>query len=485
MSETRALAWNTGIQIIGKIISTAIGVVIVGLMTRYLGQVGFGEYSTANAYLQIFALLLDLGLNVTLTALLGEHANDPAFERRCISALFTLRFVLAAVVIVFVAPAIALFFPYSPTLKLAIIALTGSFFFPALTQIATGVQQRHLKMQITAIGEVAGRVILLIGLLFAISEHFGLIPVVLFVSFGSFANFLLNVIFTKAYGVFRWNWDPAFWRLALKRSWPIGLSIAFNLIYYKADTFILSLVRSQAEVGLYGAAYRVLDILVTVPFMYAGVMLPLLSKHWAASAKESFMRLLAQSVNVMFLLVTPMVAGTLVLGRPIMSVIAGSDFAVSGDVLKILILAVGAIYINTVFAHAVVALDAQRKMLPVYISVALVTLAGYLVFIPRYGMWAAAWLTLFSESAVLLGSFFVTRSFVRIHYKSRVPFAAIGASVIMAAAVSLLEHYWLPIPILAGAVIYTAGVFLFGGITKETLKEILTIRKTTEITPLP
>ncbi|MDO8583853.1 MAG: flippase [bacterium] len=482
MSLTRAIAWNTGVQVIGKVISTALGVVIIGLMTRHLGQVGFGEYSTANAYLQIFALLLDLGLNVTLISMLGERAGDTTFEKRCISAIFTLRLILAAIVIVLIAPAIALALPYSPALKLAIIALTGSFFFPSLNQVVTGVQQRHLKMNMVAIGEILGRLVLLGGLLYAMRAGLGLLPIVLFVSLGSFANFIVNFFATRHYGGFHWNWDPTFWKMALKRSWPIGVSIAFNIIYYKSDTFILSLARSQAEVGLYGAAYRVLDILITLPFMYAGVMLPLLSKQWAASAKDAFSRLLSKSADVMFLLVFPMVGGTLILGRQVMMAIAGSDFAVSGDILKILILAVGIIYINTVFSHAVVAVQAQKKMLPVYIIVALVTLAGYLLFIPRFGVWAAAWLTLFSEFCVFLGSYFVTRSVIRFRINLKAPFAALGATLVMCAAVFLLKAYWLPIPILVGAAVYSACVLLFGGVAKETLKEIFS--KPTIVSPL-
>src|SRR5690349_7264094 len=120
MSVARAIAWNTSIQVVGKVLSTLIGIALIAMLTRQLGQVGFGMYSTANAFLQIFALLLDLGLNVTLIALLGEHAGDTAYEKRCLSALFTLRITLAIVILGFIAPLVALVFPYPWELKLAI-----------------------------------------------------------------------------------------------------------------------------------------------------------------------------------------------------------------------------------------------------------------------------------------------------------------------------------------------------------------------------
>lgn len=476
MSLTRALAWNTGIQLAGKIVSTVFGIIIVGLLTRYLGQAGFGDYSTANAYLSVFALLLDLGLNVTLVSMLGEHAGDDAYERRCVSATFTLRIVLGLLVFS-LAPFVSLLFPYDHTLRLAIIALIGSFFFTVLNQIVIGVQQRHFKMHVVAIAENVGRVVLLIGLLIAMRLGWGLLPIVWFVTLGGFANFLVNIVIAQRYANFSWNFDLAYWKTILTRSWPIGVSIAFNLIYYKADTLVLSVVRSKAEVGLYSAAYRVLDILVTVPFMYAGILLPVISYAWAKKDKKRFAHLIGRSIDVMLLLILPLITGTLILSNHMMILVAGKDFAMSGDILRILIIAAGVIYLNTIFAHAIVALDAQRRMLPIYVAVALITLAGYLLYIPTYGMWAAAWLTVFSETCIGLGSLYISKRQSPVGFHPKVLFASLGASLVMTAVVLPLQNYALPIPIFAGMCVYIACVFLFGGISKATLKEILSIRK--------
>ncbi len=477
MSLVRALAWNTGVQMIGKVASTALGVVIVGLLTRYLGQEGFGAYATATAFLQVFTLVLDLGLNVTFVALLGEHADDPTYERRCSSALFTLR-LISGLAITVLAPAIGWLSPYPSSIKWAILALTGSLLFPSLTQMVTGVQQRHLKMHIAATGEVLGRITLLAGILFAKYLGVGLVPIMWFVSLGGFVNFAWNLFFTRAYGSFAWNWDPKFWKIALTRSWPIGVSILFNLIYFKADTLILSFTRSQAEVGIYSAAYRVLEILITIPFMYAGLVLPLLSRARQTRDNARFAFLMSHSTDAMLLLALPMVAGTVILGPRIMVLIAGAQFIASGSVLKLLIISTGIIYLNVVFAHGVVALQAQRKMLPIYIATALVTLAGYLLFIPRYGMWAAAWLTLFSEICVTSGSYLISRSFVRYAPHLKPAMAGCVASILMSIVVWMLRASWLPIPLSAGALVYVVFVFLLGGVSKKTLQELLPPKNT-------
>jgi len=485
MSLTRSLALNTGVQVAGKIVSTALGLAIIGLLTRLLGTEGFGAYSTANAFLQIFALLLDLGLNVTLVALLGEHAGDEAYERRCTSALFTLRIVMALLVLGIFAPFVAFLSPYPLELKLAIIALTGSFFFPSLNQVVTGVEQRHLKMHAAAIAENVGRVVTLAGLFIAVAFHFGIVPIMWIISFAGFANFFTNFLSARKFAHFGWNWDPEFWLEALKRSWPVGLSIAFGLLYFKADTIIMSFSRSQAEVGIYGAAYRVLEILITVPFMYAGVLLPILSNAWAKRDQARFKKLLSASIDVMAVLVIPIIVGTWLLGVRIMTIVAGPEFADSGRILSVLILAIGAIYLNTVFSHSVVAIDAQRSMLPFYAFVAISALTGYLILIPTYGMWAAAWITVASEVIIGLGSLYVTKKALPIGYKPRATLAAIASSAVMALTVWPLRNMWIVLPIFVGALTYTIMIVSLGGIPMEIIREVLKKKKdTTPFSPL-
>lgn len=471
MSLFRRLALNTAAQLVGKAASVTIGVLIVGLLTRYLGQDGFGAYSTANAFLQIFTLFLDLGVNVTFVALLGEHADDPAYEKRCVSALFTLRLTCAGILTI-TAPLLGWLSPYPLEIKLAILALTGSLLFPGLTQIITGVQQRHLQTHVGAAGEILGRLVLLVGIIYARHAGFGLIPIMWFVSLGSAANFFLNLWFTKPHGIIRWNWDVAFWKETLLRSWPIGVSILFNLIYYKGDTLILSFTRSQAEVGIYSAAYRVLEILITVPFMIAGLVLPLFSAAWGKQDPKRLSHLARQTLSAVMLLVAPIVMGTLVLADRIMILVAGHDFAASGPILRVLIIATGIIFINVIYAHVVVAVQTQRQMLPVYIVTAAGIFAGYILLIPRFGMQAAAWLTVASEVIITVGSYIVASRTVHLGFEPRPLIVAWLSAGLMALTLLALASLPLLPLILIGALVYTAFLFAFKAVPYELLKQL-------------
>ena len=70
MTVTR-VAHNTLAHLIGKIIATLIGIVTIGLMTRYLGQEQFGWYTTAIGFLQIVGIMIDFGLVLVTGQMLG------------------------------------------------------------------------------------------------------------------------------------------------------------------------------------------------------------------------------------------------------------------------------------------------------------------------------------------------------------------------------------------------------------------------------
>ena len=112
-------------------------------------------------------------------------------------------------------------------------------------------------------------------------------------------------------------------------------------------------------------------------------------------------------------------------------------------------------------------------MLPIYLVVALLTLGGYVLFIPRYGMWAAAWLTVASEASIFLASWTVTQRQSPFKLDSQTILATIAASIVMGGTVWLLRLQPLAISIIFGAVTYTLALFALGGITKERLQQVL------------
>lgn len=468
MSYTRKIAHNTIIQFVGKTISTIIGVVVVGMLTRYLGEDGFGQYTTIMAFLQFFGVLVDMGLYTILVKKISEPGVD---EERIASNIFSLRLV-SAIVFLGLAPVIVLWFPYPAVVKVGVLITTISYFAITLNQLLTGVFQRHLHIERVTIAEVVGRIVLLAGTFVAIRMELSLLWVMAVVSAGSAINFLMLYYYSRRYIHWRWRWEPEVLKPIIRDTWPLALSIAFNLVYFKADTIILSLFKSQADVGVYGAAYKVLEVLTTFPAMFAGLVLPLLAAAWVAVDRERFARVLNKAFGAMSMVAIPLIVGTYFLAQPVMNLIA-PEFRDSGALLRILIVATGIIFLGNVFGGAVVAINRQRSMMWWYLVVAVVSLTGYLLLIPRFSYFGAAWMTVVSELMVTLSAAGIVLFSTRTRLSVGIVGKIVVASGLMALTLWLMSGTLWLWSLLAGGAVYLIVLYATRAVTTETIREII------------
>ncbi len=462
MTLARAVAINTIVQIVGKAISVALGVVVIGMMTRYLGAQGFGHYSTILAFLQIFGILVDFGLTLATAQLL---AGRPADAEKTLGAMLGLRIVTAALFLG-IAPVAALFFPYPAVVKVGILILSFHFFAISIQQVLLGVFQTHLRMDLLTVAELVGRALLVIGVAVTIVFHQTLAILLFAIVVATVFQLGVAAVLAHRLVPLRPRIDLAEWKAFARLSWPVGVGIALNLLYLKGDTLILSLVRPAEEVGLYGAPYRVLEILVVLPSIFIGLVFPLWKTAWT-SQRARFPYLVQQSFDAMAILTIPIVCGGFVLATPLMVFIAGPAFVGSGALLRILILATGCIFFGTLFGHAIVAIDHQRAMLWGYGATAIIALAGYVVFIPRFGGMGAAWMTLVAEALILFLTAVATLRATHISISLGVTLRALVAGGVMVAVLLFFPAMHVLLAVVVGAVIYTAALAVLGGIPLE------------------
>jgi O-antigen/teichoic acid export membrane protein len=152
-----------------------------------------------------------------------------------------------------------------------------------------------------------------------------------------------------------------------------------------------------------------------------------------------------------------------------MGLVAGKDFTAAGPVLNILIIAAGMIFLGNVFAHAIIAADRQKSIIPAYIFTAITSIIAYLIFIPRYSYFGAAWVTVYSEAVIAFFSFYIIWKYARFAPRMKIFFKALLAAFAMFAVLRVLKEANLFLAILAGAGSYFLILYLINGITREDL----------------
>lgn len=469
------VAYNTIVQVASKVLATILGLVAVAMMTRYLGQTGFGEYTTIVTFLSFFGIFADLGLTLVTVQMISRPGAD---EKKILNNLFSLRF-FSALAVIGLAPVVGFFFPYSPLVKAGVAIASLSFFLVALNQIMVGLFQKYLRLDRVAIAETASRVVLVAGTFLAVRFDAGLLGLLWAIIAGSFVSFILHFIFSLRFIRWRLELDLSLWREIITRSWPLAVTIIFNLLYLKTDTLILSLVKSQAEVGLYGASYKVIEILTMIPFMFAGVVLPILTNDWAGGGREHFQRVLQKSFDLMAIIALPLVVGTQFLARGVMTVVAGPDFAAAGVILQILVCAAGPLFMSCLLSHAVVAVGRQRELIGAYFFTAVTSVGGYLLLIPSFSYFGAAAVTVYSETAIMAFMFYYAYKCAAFRPSFKIFWRAFGAAAVMAASLFVIPLSFydraagLLIVLFLAAAVYFSALYFFRGLTKDDLRDLL------------
>ena len=469
------IAYNTIIQAVSKIIATILGLVAVFMMTRYLGKAGFGEYTTIITFLSFFGIMADLGLTLITVKMISHPGVD---EKKVLNNLFTLRF-FSALLFLGCAPLVAIFFPYTEAVKVGIGLTTLSFLFIALNQILVGIFQKRLRMDKVSIAEIVSRIVLVFGVFLAVRYDAGLLGVMWAIIIGSAVNFFVLLLLSLKFIRLKFAFDFSLWREIITQTWPMALTIIFNLLYLKTDTLILSIIKSSGEVGVYGAAYKVIEVLTMLPFMFAGVILPILTADWASKNKERFDKVLQRSFDLMIILVIPMIVGIQFLAKPIIVLVAGQEFSASGTILKILIFAAGLVFVSCLLSHAIVAIGQQRKIIGAYFFTAITSVVGYLIFIPKFSYFGAAAVTIYSEATITVFMLFYIVKLANFWPKLGVFFKSLLASVIMGAGLWFLPKdffgtWWgLSLVIVGAGLLYFIALYILKGISRKDLLDLL------------
>lgn len=476
MELKRKIAYNTVVQIVGKTLSTLLGVISLAIMTRYLKTSGFGEYSTIITFVSFFAMSADLGLTLISAQMISDPKEN---QNRLLSNLFSLR-LFSALILLGLAPIFVIFFPYSHIIKIGVLIATISYIFPALNQILIALFQKTLNMGKAMLGEVIGKIFLVIAIFLAIKLDYGLNGVIWASVISAGINFLLNWFFSRKSAKIKLAFDFGVWKKIIRKTWPLAVTIILTLIYQKSDIILLSIFKNIEDVGIYGASYRTIEVIGTIPYMFAGIMLPLFTLNWLTKNTSVFNKMAQKSFDFMIILAIPLTVGAQFTATEVISLIAGENFARGGLPLQILIISISLLFVSCIFSHIIIAIEKQKKIIWLYIVNTITSLILYFILIPRFSYLGASIVTVYSNIFILIGSFYYVKKLTGFSPNLKATYKALMSAIIMALFMYILPHslyekngFLLLIIIFISIIIYFASLYLFKGISKDDVKVFL------------
>ena len=395
MVVARKIAYNVLVSSVSKILSTALALVSIGLVTRYLGKDGFGNYATVLAFLSFFSAIADLGLNSLSTR---EISREKADESGIMSSIFTLRLFVSFAVFI-ISPIVVYFFPYPEGVKKGIVIIAFSFLFSSSYQILNGVFQKHLAMDRVAVAEFLGKIVQVAFIFAAIKLNLSFVWIVSSLLCHMIVSFFIVFILARKYVRIQLRMDFSHWKKFLRESYPVGIAAIITFVYFKIDTILLSVMKSSADVGIYNVAYKVMENITFFPAMIVGLVFPIMSSR-IFSHRQEFCDIANKTYKVFLLAVVPLVIGVLFMAEEIVAIIGGQGFPESANILRILVFALAFIFFGNLNNSILIAGNFQKKMMSVLAAAAMINITANLVLIPRFSYFGAASVSVITEFMV-------------------------------------------------------------------------------------
>jgi O-antigen/teichoic acid export membrane protein len=472
----RRVATNTALQLAGKAVVMVVGLASVAITTRYLEADGYGKLALALAFVQTFGLLADVGL---LTVAVREMSRAPERTNGLVGAVLALRLALSLAVVP-VAALVSLAFPYDRDVRVAILIAGGALVLGLANGALTGVFQAKLRMGRAAVSDVAGRVAAFAALAAVAALDLGFYAVVATASVGAAVSLCVSWVLVRPLARPLLGAGRAPWRPLLAAALPVGAALAVTEIYFRADTFIISLFRDYDEVGAYSLAYRVVELLAVFPAVVMTSVFPLLSNYLrpqgrdgARDAPRERARVTIDAAGDVFLAVgLPIAAGGLVVAPQVVELVAGDGFADAADPLRVLLFAGALAAVSGLFGYALIAAGRQTSALRLSIVALTVNLALNFALVPSLGVDAAAAVALGSELIMVAGGLWLVRRELGLRPRFRIAGRALIAAAAMAGALALVPAESLAVLLPLGIAIYAVALYALGGVDRRAIEAL-------------
>jgi O-antigen/teichoic acid export membrane protein len=421
----RGGVWLTAAYVVNLLLSLA----AVPLVIRHLGPVDYGRFATVTAIIFIVAGFTEAGL----TSLgVREYSSGPRQEGpRLLRNLIGLRLTTTAVG---VAVTMAIFAAAgSPAVVVLGLAVAGAGLMVRLIADNCGIPLSvRLRLGWVAVIGIAYQFTLCAGYVILVLVGAGVVPLLAVV----IASALLvrgEVSLVPAF-------DLLVWRRLLRETLPFAAAAAVGIVYFREALVLMSFLSNERDTGYYAAAFKIVEVLTTVPWILAASGLPILAR----AARDDSARLsyaVQRLFEVGMILGVWMSASTIVGARLGIDVVAGAKYHAAIGVLEIQALAIVTSFVAAILGYALLSLRQYGQLLRANaLAVLIVTVLSF-VLIPAYGARGAAIAPTVAEACLGLAyAVSLARSEARLRLSLRViPGLAIGLGA------SLAVVYVLPV----------------------------------------
>jgi len=463
MRTVKRIAKNV-IALFGSlVVNSILTLVLTVLIARTLGDAAFGKYSFAIAFTSIFAVFSDLGYNVLLTR---EVAKDKSQAYKYLSNIITIRVLFYPIFLLLIVIVINLM-NYPADTKCVVYLFGAYVLLTSFASIFRMIFRAYEKMEYgSGIGILINTLRVSTGILILFLGY-GLIELGYVFLFAGVLNVLFSFcICRKKFVNPRMEIDFKFWKDTIKVALPLGIASIFGLIYVKIDTIMLSIIKGDAVVGWYNAAYALTLSFKPFPDLFMTALLPIMAIY-LVSAKNSLKIVYEKSFRYLFVLGFPLATGVTLLADKIIFFFYGQQFSHSIVALQILAWDILLVFLYRCLFYSLISIGKQTQIMKVTGICALLNIVLNLFLIPSFSYVGAGIATIITESVLFSILFYISSKHICKISLYKTMIKPVVASLLMGILILILPNINFIFVIITSILFYFTTFYMIGGVTPD------------------
>jgi O-antigen/teichoic acid export membrane protein len=320
---------NAAALAVGGILAQVAFVTLEAVIARQLGPTAYGVFSSVYAYVLIMVHLLDLGTNWQM---LQDGSRDRSTLAGNLGTILVIKVCAFLVAYPLMLGALALVDSNGDTMRLfAVFAFFGLAMM--IQDVLSTVFSSLQRMAVNAVFQAAVPVAMLLGVLLIVLPSPSLARTGVACVAGTVIVTLVWYVVTIR--TVRPRFAVAGWYDVLRRGYHYGISMTLNAFYFRLGVVLLSVLRDHAEVGIFAAAYKLLELGFKIPTLAIRVVAP---KLFADSKNDprKFRWEVDMLIRVTIALSALMAAVLFTVGPSIVVLVFGPAFEASGRLVQVI-----------------------------------------------------------------------------------------------------------------------------------------------------
>jgi len=446
MSSAKIIAKNTGFLFSTGILDKLFSFLLVIIITRYLGSIGYGKYSFAFAFISLFIIFSHLGLT---TYTFREIAKDKSKTKKLIDNVFSLR-LITLVVAYFTITIVSLNLPKTREIMLLLFLVMLHEVFAEFNKLIGVVFKAYEKNEFNLYSTIIDKGLALLFGAYVLINGYGLTTFLyaLILSKIISFSFYYTICYKKIVKIF-FEFNFKLWKTLIKNSIPFWFTTVFRFIYYNIDKVMLAQMKNYAVTGWYSAASTLVIALTFIPMVIINATFPAMSRFHHTNSKELLKLLYKKSVYYLISIAVPISIGISLLAPRLILFIYKEQFIQSGIALRILSLSLIFIFVNYILGYLLNSINKQHLFTISTGVCAISNVTINFILIPKFSYIGAAIATVMTHliNFCLLYYFAAKNNYslnlIKISYKPLIAGALMGTLVMYIKSLPII--YIIPI----------------------------------------